>query len=157
MAEHGAGGHVCGTLGNQRHARDLAALGCTTLPRPSGIARLTQRHQQFAVQGSARQHLQHRLDGLYREVCSHVVRILAFEAPDNLFGRAAQGQGSTTLRGRRGWLGRAAASVCAEQAREGWPLAVLRAASRLTVLEASPRLTVFGTQVPVAYFPIATP
>ena len=61
-------------------------------PRPTCRARLTPRRQQCAAQGSAWQHIQRRIDGLGREVSSHVVRIRAAKASGNLFGRAALGQ-----------------------------------------------------------------
>ena len=75
-------------------------------------------------------------------------------------------QGSRSVRGRRGWLARADARVCAVQARYG-PCPTLRVCSRLTVLGARPnidaiarsewpwvrpRLTVCVTQVRVALF-----
>jgi len=92
VARQGAGGHAGGALGNGRHVGDMAVSVCPSPPRPAGLARLTQHRQQFAVQGSAWQHIQRRIDGLCREVCPHVVRILACEAPGNLFGRAVKSQ-----------------------------------------------------------------
>ncbi len=111
VAGHRAGGHLGGALGNRRHMGDLAASICPPRPRPTRLARLTQRRQQFAPQGSAGQHIQPRIDGLGREVFLHVVRIRASEAPGNLLGRAAlarcvrtycHSHGSRSLRGRRG-------------------------------------------------------
>ena len=58
VAGHRAGGHLGGTLGNRRHIGDLAASVCPSRPRPTRLARLTQRRQQFAPQGSAGQHIQ---------------------------------------------------------------------------------------------------
>ena len=81
--------HVGGALGNRRHIGDLAASIDPSRPRPTRLARLTQRRQQFAPQGAAGQHIQARIDGLGRELFPHVVRIRASEAPGNLFGRAA--------------------------------------------------------------------
>ena len=55
-------------------------------------ARLTQRRQQFAPQGSAGQQRQAHIDGLGRERLLHVARIRASKASGNLFGRAALNQ-----------------------------------------------------------------
>lgn len=53
---------------------------------------LPQRGQQFTAQGSAWQHIQAHIDGLRRDVLSHVVRTRASEASGNLLGRAARRQ-----------------------------------------------------------------
>ena len=71
-------------LGHRRHVGDLAAPVCPPRPRPARLARLTQ--------GSTWQHILRHRDGLCREVFPHVVRILASEAPSNLFGGEAPGQ-----------------------------------------------------------------
>lgn len=92
VAGNRAGGHVGGALGNRRHVGEVAPSIGPPRPRPARLARLTQRGQQFAPQGSPWQHIQRRIDGLCREVFAHVVRILASEASSNLFGRAALSQ-----------------------------------------------------------------
>ena len=178
VAGHRAGGHVGRALGNRRHIGELAPSIGPSRPRPARLARLTQRRQQFAPQGAAWQHIQARIDGLCRELFPHVVRIRAFEAPGNLFGRAALGQvgpaHTATARdpGVCGSavadrLGRPPASVpCRRDT--GGPASLLRADSRLRVLGARPNtvghrpqrmavgqaqtqgLTFFGTQVCIA-------
>ena len=50
------------------------------------------RDQQCVAQASTRQHIQPQIDGLRREVCPHIVRILGSEASGNLCGREAPGQ-----------------------------------------------------------------
>ena len=84
VVRHGAGGHLSGALGNRRHVGNLAASIHPSRPRPTRLARLTQR--------AAWQHRQCRVDGLGRKLFPHVVRIRASKAPSNLFGRAALGQ-----------------------------------------------------------------
>lgn len=80
---------------------------------------LQRRDQQCAMQASARHYIQPHIDGLRREVCSHVVRTLASEASGSLCRREApsrrvltypHSQGSTrSARGR--------SRVCAVQTR----------------------------------------
>ena len=111
VARHRAGGHLGGARGNRRHVGDLAASVGPSRPRPTRLARLTQRGQPFAAQGSTWQHIQPHRDGLGRKLCAHVVRIRAVEPPGNLLRRAASAscvctychsQGSRSVRGRRG-------------------------------------------------------
>ena len=92
MARHRAGGHLRGALSNRRHMENLASSIGPSRPRSARLARLTERRQQLATQGSAWQHIQRHIDGLCREVFPHVVRIRALEPPGNLLGRAALGQ-----------------------------------------------------------------
>ena len=92
VAGYGAGGYLDGAFGNRRHVRDLAAPVDASCPRPTRLARLTQRGQQFASQAAAGQHIQARIDGLSRQLLLHVVRIRALEPPRNLLGRVALGQ-----------------------------------------------------------------
>ena len=91
VAGHRAGGPLGGALGNRRHIGDLAASIRPSRPRPTRLARLTQRRQQFAPQGSAGQHIEPHLDRLGRELFPHVVRIRALETSGTLLGRAALG------------------------------------------------------------------
>ena len=85
VARHRTGGHLDGTLGNRRDVGDLAVAVYALRPQPACLARLTQCHQQLAPQGSAWQHIQRHIEGLGRQLFPHVVRILASEAPGNLF------------------------------------------------------------------------
>jgi hypothetical protein len=54
-------------LGHGRHVGDRAPSIRPPRPRPARLARLTQRRQQFAAQGFARQHIPRHRDGLGRE------------------------------------------------------------------------------------------
>ena len=92
VAGHRAGRHLGRALGNGRHIGDLAALIGPSRPRPARLARLTQRGQQFAAQGTTGQHIERRIDGLSGKLFAHVVRIRVLEASGNLFGRAALAQ-----------------------------------------------------------------
>ena len=92
VARYCAGTHVGGAFGHRRHSGDLAAAVCSPRPRPTRVARLTQRGQQLATQGTSWQHIQPRIDGLGRELFPHVVRIRVSEASGNLFRRAALSQ-----------------------------------------------------------------
>jgi len=92
VARHRAGSHLGGPLSDRRHIGNLAAAVGSSCPRPTRLACLPQRRQQFAAQGSAGQHIQTHLDRLGREMFAHVVRIRASEASGNLLGRAALGQ-----------------------------------------------------------------
>ena len=92
VAGYGAGGYLRRARGNGRHVRDLATSVRPSRPRPTRLARLTQRGQQFASQAAAGQHIQACIDGLGREVFTHVVRIRALEPPGNLLGRTPFGQ-----------------------------------------------------------------
>jgi hypothetical protein len=83
------GRHVGGALGHRRHVGELALSIHPLRPRPARLARLTQRRQQYAPPGAAGPHRQAHIDGLGREVFSHVVRIRAWETSGHLFGRAA--------------------------------------------------------------------
>ena len=87
-----AGGHRGGALDNRRHSGDLAASVGASCPRPTRLARLTQRGQQLAPQGATGQHVEPHIDRLGRELFPHVVRIRALETSGNLLGRAALGQ-----------------------------------------------------------------
>ena len=89
VAGHRAGRHLGGTFVNRRHVGDLAASIRPSRPGSARLARLTQRRQPCAAQGSAWQHIQPHIDGLRRQVFPHVVRIRASEASSNLLRRAA--------------------------------------------------------------------
>ena len=89
VAGHRPGRDLGRTLRDRRHTGNLAAAGCSSRPRPTRLARLTQRRQQFTAQGAARQHRQAHIDGFGREVFPPVVRIRALEPSGNLFGRVA--------------------------------------------------------------------
>ena len=52
VAGHRAGGHLGGALDNRRHMGNLAASVCSSRPRPTRLACLTQRRQQLAPQGN---------------------------------------------------------------------------------------------------------
>jgi hypothetical protein len=86
VAGHRASGHLGGALDNRRDIGDLAASVGALRPRP---ARLTQRRQPLAPQGSTGQHVEPRIEGLGRAMLAHVVRIRMSETSGNLFGRAA--------------------------------------------------------------------
>lgn len=81
VAWYGMSGHLSGALGNRRHVRDLAVSIRPSRPRPTHRARLTQRGQQFAPQGAARQHRQARIDGLDRQLCAHVAGYARWSRP----------------------------------------------------------------------------
>ena len=78
-----------GRSANRRHLGDLAASIGPPRPRLACLARLTQRRQQCATQGSAWQHIRAHIDGFGREVFPDIVRIRALEPSSNLFGRVA--------------------------------------------------------------------
>ena len=58
VARYGAGSHLGRALGNGRHMGDLAAWIGPPCPRPTRLARLTQRRQQCASQGAVGQRIQ---------------------------------------------------------------------------------------------------
>ena len=89
VAGHRAGRDLGRTLIYRRHVGNLAASIGSSRPRAAGRARLTQRRQQFAAQGSAGQHLAPHIDRLGRELFAHVVRIRVSESSGNLLRRAA--------------------------------------------------------------------
>ena len=62
-----------------RHIGELVPSIRASSPRPSGLACLTEYGQQFAAQGTTRQHIQCRIDRLCREVLPHVGRRRASE------------------------------------------------------------------------------
>ena len=88
VAGHRAGRHLGRALSNGRHIGDLAASIRSSRSRSARLARLTQGGQQLAAQGTARQHIERRLDRLGRELLAHVVRIRVSESPSNLLRRA---------------------------------------------------------------------
>ena len=53
-----------GLVRNRRDMRELAAVIDPTSPWPTCLTGLTQRPQQFAPQGAARQHIQVQIEGL---------------------------------------------------------------------------------------------
>ncbi len=139
VAGHREGGHVCGALGTGRHVGELAASVGPPRPRP---ARLTQRDPAVRDAGFPRGNTDNATSMASAE---RGVRLSSGYAlrrrPANCSGEqprarcvqtSCHSQGSRGVRGRRGWHARAAARVCALQARYGWS----RACSRLTVLEA---------------------
>ncbi len=142
VARYRARPHRGGAPGHRRHRRDLTPSIRSPRPRPARLAPLTQRHQQFALQGAAGQHLQAHVEGLGRELCAHVVRIRAAKVPGNLFRRAALGQLRLHVlpEPRIQECARVPARVCAVQARYGWPRVTWRANARLTVLGARPSI-----------------
>ena len=89
---HRAGGHLGGALDQRCHMGALAASVCSSRPRPTRLARLTERRQPLAPEGSVGQHIEPRIEGLGRELFPHVVRIRVSEASGNLFRRAALSQ-----------------------------------------------------------------
>ena len=121
---HRAGCHLGRAFRNRRPGGERAASIRAPRPRPTGRARLTQRRQPCAAQGSAGQHRQAPIEGLRREVLVPVVRIRASEASGNLLRRTAVSQVGLDILPQPGvqelarspWL-TGLANVCAVQAR----------------------------------------
>ena len=88
MAEHGAGGHLGGVLGQWASWWGSAPAICPVRPRPARLVRMTQHGPQCAPQSATGQHIQAGIDRLGRQLFAHVARILALEPP----GRAVLGQ-----------------------------------------------------------------
>ncbi|MBS0184210.1 MAG: hypothetical protein JSS39_17625 [Nitrospira sp.] len=64
VARHRSGSTLDGPLGDRRHVGNLAAAVCSSCPRPTDLACLTQRRQQLCSAELRVVHIQADIDGL---------------------------------------------------------------------------------------------